>query len=247
MIWYLTYFGLALTLFIILWINLFRNGEFLENTTIKVISILIILPFFAIFFWKTSEFAIQPVFDFLNKPKHISEITIENNTNKSQEFVFFVRRAKMEHWKPVYARNNFSLDWDAFSAIEKIQQGKSTKFKFSPNNGKYDRLLVVRLENKMNFKTKAIQAIAVELSGQAVKIYSDEFDSSIVKTIKPNLDFQILMLSMFFVAIIVFLYNMFIKFESLVFRIIFAFLNLILAGISGYLAYIFTKYFLLFI
>ncbi len=247
MIWYLIYFGIALVFYLILWINLIKKGELLEKKPFKISTIIILIPFFVVFIWKTSEFTIQPIFAYLYKPENIIKVNLENNSKKINEYVFFARRANMEHWKPIYTRNNFSLDLDAFSAIEKLLPNQIAEFEFSPTKGKYDRILIVKLEEKMDFKAGKMQAVAINISTIPVKFYSSDFDTNTVKTIKPNLNNQIFMISMFLVATIGFLYHIFIGFERLLFRIIFILINFVLALLSGYFVYIFAKYLMLYI
>ncbi len=244
MIWYLIYFCIVLIFYIIFWVNLIRGGELFEKKAFRISSIIIIIPFFLIFLWKTSEFTIQPIYDYIHKPPQTAKVLISNNSNSPDIFTFFVRRKNMEHWIPAYPRNNFSKDLYAFSHLEIVEPSKSNVYEFNFDTSKIDRIITVKIADKMKFTAGTMQALAHNLSIIPIQLYSSDFNNNFINRIRPNLNYESLMLMMFFVGLIASIYHFFIAWENMILRIALILLNLSFAILSGYFIFDLVRYFL---
>ena len=246
MMWYLIYFCIVLIFYIIFWVNLIRGGELFEKKKFRHFSIIILIPFFLIFLWQTLEFTVQPLCDYIYKPPQIAKMILNNNSQKTEQYTFFVRRKNMEHWIAAYPRNNFSNDFYAYSHIEELKANQSGLFEFNYDTSKIDRIIVAKIGDKMKFTAGTMQALAANLTTIPIQLYATDFDNTFIKRIKPNLNKEMLLFSMYFLGFIGFIYHLFIAWENLYLKIVLIILNLIAILISAYFLYDLARYFLLY-
>jgi len=165
-------FSPAFAFYIFLWLRkIFRKEWIASSAFLWTLKILILVPFWASFFYFIIPFAFPYVENYINPTDNAQQLFIENTENTDQKFLLIGRKFKTDIWEPIYDQSPINYNKTPIFTVP-----KHSLIEIDARSGAndYDIIGIVKLTG-FHYKTDPFIGYAFAVPSVPIKVYSHEF------------------------------------------------------------------------
>lgn len=232
---YFYIFTVALIFYVFLWLRkIFRKEWIASAAFLWTLKILILVPFWAAYFYVIFPFAFPYVENYIYPTDNLQPIIIENTENIEQKFLLIGRKFKSDIWEPVYDKSPLNLNKTPIYTIKKHDLLEITARSGTKD---YDIIGIVKLTG-FRYKSDPFIGYAFSVPSVPIKVYSHEFwQSSKFEKVQVEIKKELLLFILSFAAALGILFHAISIKGKLILRVILYALFSLIFGLSAYLAY----------
>lgn len=234
------YLGIVLLVYILIVIQGFRKKNLEvddnpgKNIYSKAVFLVLLIPFWLIFFFKISTFIFDTYLDALNPIEQIQTVIIENDTEENKEYLIMQKQPDQADWFHSYSLNEFS-----FQPFYKIPALATDTILFRSDTAHSSRIYIMDMSQDSISADSTSFAKVFNYNEFPIKLFSSNFRWQ-VKTPERNFDFEYEYLALLLIALIGAIIHIIKTSGGWIVRVLSYLFNLILILLSGFLAYNFA-------
>lgn len=234
------YLGIVLLVYILIVIQGFRkkNLEVDDNPGKNIYSkaafLVLLIPFWLIFFFKITTFIFDTYLDALDPIEQIQTVIIENDTEEPKEYLILQKHPDKAEWF-----HSYSLDEYSFQPIYKVPALATDTIMFRSDTNHSTRIYIMDMSQDSISADSTSFAKVFNHNEFPIKVFSSNFRWQ-VKTPDRNYELEYEYLALLIIALIGGIIHIIKTGGGWIIRTLSYLFNLILILASGFLAYNFA-------